>query len=79
MRGNHPHHDALVITTKVGNNYAHRMLVNNRSAINILYLNAFNKIGVVTRIHEASHNIIVWVYKRFIDVGGKDFPAYDCR
>ena len=41
----HPLHDALVITAKVGNNNVHRMLVDNGSATNILYLNAFNKMG----------------------------------
>ena len=42
----HPRHDALVIIAKVGNNNIHRMLVHNRSATDIIYLNAFNKMGL---------------------------------
>ena len=32
----HPHEDALVIMAKIANNLVHRILVDNRSAINIL-------------------------------------------
>lgn len=45
----HPHHDALVIIAKVGNSNVHRILVDNRSAVNKLYLNAFQTMGLTDR------------------------------
>ena len=33
----HPHEDALVITTKITNSLIHRVLIDSGSAINILY------------------------------------------
>ena len=42
----HPHHDALVIMGKVRNNNVQRLLVDNGSVKNILYLNACNRIGL---------------------------------
>ena len=44
--GHHPHEDALVVTTKIANNLVHRMLVDNRSAVNILYWDAYQKTGL---------------------------------
>ena len=40
----HSHEDALVITTKIVNSLIHRVLINNGSAVNILYWNAYQKI-----------------------------------
>ena len=42
----HPHHDAQVIMAKVGNNKFHRMLIDQGCTTNILYLNAYNRIGL---------------------------------
>ena len=42
----HPHEDALVVTTKIANSLIHRMLVDNGNAINILYWDAYQKIGL---------------------------------
>lgn len=41
-----PHYDALVVITKEGNNNIHRILVDNESAADILYLNAYNRMGL---------------------------------
>ena len=38
--------DALVITPEVANSLVHRLLVDNKSAINILYWEAYQKIGL---------------------------------
>ena len=42
----HPHTDTLVITIKIANNIVHRMLVDNGSDVNILFWNAYQKIGL---------------------------------
>lgn len=42
----HPHNDALVITKKIENNNVHRMLVDNGSAVDILYLNTYKRMSV---------------------------------
>lgn len=41
----HPHQDALVVIAKIGNNSIHKILIDNSSAINILYANAYQKMG----------------------------------
>ena len=41
-----PHEDALVITVEVANSVVHRLLVGNGSAVNILYWDAYQKIGL---------------------------------
>ena len=42
----HPHCDALVITAMMANNNVHRILVDNGSSVDILYYQAFQKIGL---------------------------------
>ena len=42
----HLHNDALVITTKVANNNVHRMFVYNRSVVDIIYLDVYNRMGI---------------------------------
>ena len=42
----HPHEDTLVITTEVSNGLVHRLLVDSESAVNILYWDAYQKIGL---------------------------------
>ena len=37
----HPYEDALVITVEVANSLVHRLLVDSRSAVNILYSDAY--------------------------------------
>ena len=41
----HPHTDALVITAMVTNNNVHRLLVDDGSAIDIIYLNVYKRMG----------------------------------
>ena len=40
------HSGALVITARVANSNVHRMLVNNRSAMDIIYLDAYKRMGL---------------------------------
>ena len=42
----HPHEDTLVITAKIANSLIHRVLIDSGSAVNILYWNAYKKIGL---------------------------------
>ena len=45
----HPHNNPLVITAMIGNLNVHRMLVDDKSSVYILYLEAFKKIGLDQR------------------------------
>ena len=42
----HPHTEALVITARVANSNVHRMLVDDGSAIDIIYLDAYKRMGL---------------------------------
>ena len=42
----HLYTDALVITARVTNNNVHRLMVDNGSAVDILYLNAYKRMGL---------------------------------
>ena len=42
----HPHCDALVIKTMIANNNVHRILVDNKSSVDILYFQAFERMGL---------------------------------
>ena len=42
----HPHNDPLVITTTIGNMNVHRTLVDNGSSVDILYLKAYEQMGI---------------------------------
>ena len=42
----HPHDDALVVSLRVGDYNAHRMLVDNGSSADILYYPAFQQMGI---------------------------------
>ena len=41
-----PHIDALVITIRVANNNVHKLLVNDGSTVDIIYLNAYKRMGL---------------------------------
>ena len=41
-----PHDDPLVIKVVVGNKMIHRVLVENRSSIDIIFVSTFDKIGI---------------------------------
>ena len=43
----HPHVDALVITARIANSKVHRLVVNDGNAMDILYLNAYKRMGLV--------------------------------
>ena len=45
----HPHADALIIIIKMANSNVHRMLVDNRSVVDIIYLNAYNMMVLFER------------------------------
>ena len=42
----HLHYDALVIKAMIANNNVHRILVDNRSSVDILYFQAFKRMGL---------------------------------
>ena len=42
----HPYEDALVIIAEVANSLVHQLLVDSGSAINILYWDAYHKVGL---------------------------------
>ena len=42
----HPHCNALVIKVMIANNNVHRMLVDNRSSVDILYYQVFQRMGL---------------------------------
>ena len=42
----HPHSDVLIIIARVLNNNVHKMLVDNGSAMDIIYLNIYKRIGL---------------------------------
>ena len=42
----HPHYDALVIKAMIANNNIHQMLVDNGSSVDILYYQAFKRMGL---------------------------------
>ena len=52
----HPHCDALVINAMVANNNVHRILVDNGSSVDILYFQAFEKIGLKVNDLKSSPN-----------------------
>ena len=53
----HPHCDALVITAMMANN-VHRLLVDNGSFVNILYYQAFQRMGLKVSDLKPSPNLI---------------------
>ena len=42
----HPHDDPLVIRAIVANKTVHRVLINNGSSANIIFMSAFDKMGI---------------------------------
>ena len=42
----HPHDDLLVIKAVITNKIVHRVLVDNESSVNIVFVSAFNKMGI---------------------------------
>ena len=41
-----PYEDAIFITTEVANNLVHQLLVDSRTAVNILYWGTYQKTGL---------------------------------
>ena len=54
----HPHCDALVITAMMTNNNVHRVLVDNGSSVDILYYQAFQKMGLKDGDLKCSPNLV---------------------
>ena len=42
----HPHDDLLVVRAVVANKIVHRVLVDNGSSIDIIFVSAFDKMGI---------------------------------
>ena len=42
----HPYYDALVVKAMIANNNVHRILVDNGSSVDILYFQAFERMGL---------------------------------
>ena len=58
----HPHSDALVATTQIANNNVHRMLVENGSAIDIIYLDAYKRM----RLNKGDPSLTITLLYGFI-------------
>ena len=54
----HPHYDALVIKEMIANNNMHKILVDNRSSVDILYLQAFKRMGLKVSDLKPSPNLV---------------------
>ena len=54
----HPQCDALVIKAMIANNNVHRMLVDNGSSVDILYFQAFKKMGLKVNDLKPSPNLV---------------------
>ena len=54
----HPHCDALVIMTMVANNNVYKILVDNKSSVDILYYQAFQMMGLKVSDLKPSPNLI---------------------
>ena len=46
MTFRHPHYDALVVKAMIANNNVHSILVDNESFVDILYFQAFGRMGL---------------------------------
>ena len=42
----HPHYNVLVVKAMITNNNIHRILVNNESSVDIIYFQAFERMGL---------------------------------
>ena len=56
----HPHCDALIITAMMANNNVHRILVDNEISVDILYYQAFQKMGLKVSDLKPSPNPVYW-------------------
>ena len=54
----HPHCDTLAIKAMIANNNVHRMLVDNESSVDILYYQAFERMGLKVNDLKPSPNPI---------------------
>ena len=54
----HSHYDALVITAMMGNNNVYRILVDDGSLVDILYYQAFQKMGLKVSDLKPSSNLV---------------------
>ena len=54
----HPYYDTFVIKAMIANNNVHRMLVDNESSVDILYYQAFERMGLKVNDLKSSPNPI---------------------
>ena len=71
----HPHCDALVIKAMITNNYIHRILVDNGSSVDILYFQAFKRMGLMVSDLKPSPNpVYSFTGDSFIPLGVISLP-----
>ena len=66
----HPHYDALVIKAMIANNNIHKMLVDNRSSIDILYFQAFERMGLkVSNLKPSPNQVYCFMGDSIVPLG----------
>ena len=65
----HPYCDALVIKAMMANNNLHKILVDNRSSVDILYYQAFQRMGLKNSDLRPSPNPIYYFTRDIVPVG----------
>ena len=71
----HPHCDALVVKAMIANNNIHRIMVDNRSSVDILYLQAFERMGLkVSDLKPLPNPVYSFMGDSVIPLGVISFP-----
>ena len=71
----HPHYDTLVIEAMIANNNVHMMLVDNGSSVDILYYQAFQRMGLkVSNLKHSPNPIYSFTGDSVIPLGVISLP-----